>query len=63
MAAGTAIYEALPLKSASKNASPFDKPKKYASIIAILALNIGIKKKKNIKKENAIIDAIVLSTF
>ena len=49
MAAGTAIYEALPLKSASKNASPFDKPKKYAKAIAILALNIGINMAKKIK--------------
>ena len=60
MAAGTAIYEALPLKSASKNASPFDKPKKYASIIAILALNIGINIAKNIKKEPSFLSSYIL---
>ena len=40
IAAGTAIYEALPLKSAKRNASPFESWKKYANVSATEALNI-----------------------
>ena len=49
IAAGTAIYEALAARSASKNASPFVTSKKSANPIATQALKIGINIAKKIR--------------